>query len=507
MSQSRSRPPVDAAPPRRRGRPASVYRASSPSPLPARERHLVRRFSWGLTPQLAADVRRAGGARAWFEQQLVPARVLDPAGAAVDGWFPSVAQTPQRIFQNQVDDVQGAWEVAVDLSRWTVARRVHGARQLHEVMTDFWSNLLNVTLFHDDAIFWRAHYDRVVRANALTSFEALLRAAVIHPAMGLYLDNASSTKQAPNENLGRELLELHTVGVDGGYAEADVRASARMLTGYRVDLWWPEFRAYYSPADHDTSPVRVLGFRHANDAADGRAATTAYLSYLARHPATAQRLARRLCVKFVSDTPTPAIVKAVAKAYLAHGTAIRPTLRAMVDHPDFGADPLGKVRMPMEDWIASVRSLGIRIQRPTTDESFARSMYWQYSGNGQAPYEWPAPNGYPEFGAAWAGAGRVLTSFGHHQDLAARWWPSEQAAFPSEESLLPPMPATLQTVIDTVSLRMLGQKPGTAICTGIAQVLGIGLARRLTRDDVLVDYWLLRRIQASLLDSPLHLHR
>ena len=149
--------------------------------------------------------------------------------------------------------MQGSWEVAVDLSRWTVTRRIHSRRQVHEVMTDFWSNLLNVSLFHDDAVFWRMHYDRTIRRDALTSFDSLLRAAITHPAMGLYLDNAFSTKDAPNENLGRELLELHTVGVDAGYTEADVKASARMLTGYRVDLWWPEFRAYYSAADHDTS--------------------------------------------------------------------------------------------------------------------------------------------------------------------------------------------------------------------------------------------------------------
>lgn len=502
-----SRPLVDARSVRRRGRRIVEHRAPAVSALGPAQRHLVRRFSWGITPELASDVRRAGGARPWFEKQLGPAGITDLAGSAINGWFPSLAQTPQRIFQNQVDDVQGSWEVAVDLSRWTVARRIHSKRQLHEVMTDFWSNLLNVPLFQDDAIFWRVDYDRVIRREALTSFDALLRAAITHPAMGLSLDNASSTKLAPNENLGRELLELHTVGVDGGYTEADVKASARILTGYRVDLWWPEFRAFYSAEDHDTSPVRVLGFTHPNSNPDGRAATAAYLTYLARHPRTAQRLARRLCVKFVSETPTRAIVDAVAAAYLRNATSIRATLRAMVDHPDFDAAPLGKVRMPTEDWIASVRSLGIRLQRPTSEDSFANAMYWQYSANGQAPYEWPAPNGYPEAGAAWAGAGRVLTGFAHHQDLAARWWPTEQASFPTAASLLPPLPATLQQVVDHVGLRVLGQKPGARTSAGVAQVLGMGLTRRLQPSDVLDDYWLLRRVLASLLDSPTHLHR
>ncbi|MCW2814277.1 MAG: hypothetical protein JWN84_1732 [Nocardioides sp.] len=500
-------PATVVRPVRRPGQAVALHRAATVAPLPTSELHLVRRFSWGVCPELTADVRAVGTARQWFERQLEPSLVPDVAGAAVDTWFPSVFATPQQVVDDHLSKRQSVGEAAVALSRWTVARRVHSKRQLLEVMTDFWSNALNVSLHHEQAAVFRADYDRVIRSNALTTFEALLHAAVIHPAMGVYLDNASSTKAAPNENLGRELLELHTVGVDGGYTEADVKASARMLTGYRATLDGTRLNVRYSPEDHDTSPVTVLDFSHANREADGRAATAAYLRHLARHPRTAERLARRLCVKFVSDAPTPAIVAAVARAYLANGTAIKPTLRAMVDHPDFARDPLGKVRMPMEDYVASVRSLGIRMQRPTGSASFAHAMYWQYVENGNAPFEWAAPNGYPEVGAAWASAGRVLTSFGIHQDLAARWWPTAQASFPDEGTLLPVMPATLQQVVDHLGASMLGQKPGVAISQGIAEVLGLPLTTRLTRTQVLGSAWGLRRIQACLLGSPIHLHR
>ena len=363
--------PAEAKPPaRRRGRAIATYaeptaRGAAPTTLRKADRHLVRRFSFGLTPALAAEVKAAGGSRKWFEKQLLPGRVADRAGDAVNSWFPSVRRSPANIFARNNAEIEYVWEVAVDFSRWTMSRRIHSKRQVHEVMTDFWSNLLNVALFHDDAQFYRMEYDRVIRAHALGTFEKLLQATITHPAMGLYLDNAYSTKESPNENLGRELLELHTVGVDGGYTEADVKASARILTGYRVDIWWPEFRAFYDRDAHDTDPVRVMGFRHRNASADGRAATKAYLSYLARHPATARRLARRLCVKFVSDTPSASIVNAVTKAYLDSGTAIKPTLRAMVAHRDFDAAPLSKVRMPSEDYVATVRALGIRLKRPT----------------------------------------------------------------------------------------------------------------------------------------------
>ena len=494
-------------PTRRRGRPVLTYAGRGTSAgLDAASRHLIKRFSWGLTPELVARVQQAGGAHAWFEQQLKPTRVADAAGNEVDDWFPSVRTEAKQVFDDDQGGGRAAWEVATDLSRWTIARRIASSRQLHEVMVDFWSNLLNVSLFHEDSIFWRTDYDRVIRANALTSFEKLLQAAITHPAMGLFLDNAFSSKDSPNENLGRELLELHTVGVDAGYTEDMVKASARMLTGYRVDVWYPRFQAFYDTRRHDTQPVTVLGFNHPNSDADGRAATLAYLSYLAKHPATAERLARRLCTKFVSDQPSDALVQAVASAYSSNGTAIPPTLRALVNHPEFAAAAGQKVRTPTEDYIAAVRSLGVQMLPPVSDDSFANAMYYQLGDLGQAPYEWPAPNGYPEVDAAWASAGRVLTSFTTHRELAARWWPTDEVRFPKFSSLLPSMPATLGQVVNTVALRTMGEKPTPAVRAGISQLLGIPLSTQLSRKEAL-EYWNIRGILASLLDSPLHLHR
>ena len=213
-----------------------------------------------------------------------------------------------------------------------------------------------------------------------------------------------------------------------------------------------------------------------------------------------------MCAKFVSDQPTKAIVNAVARAYVANDTAIKPTLRALVNHPDFAAGAGKKVRTPNEDYVATVRSLGIRPREPVDDGSFANAMYWQYSEGGQPPYEWPAPDGYPEADGAWASAGRILTSFTMHRDLAARWWPTEGAAFPTYASMLPTMPATLGQIIDHQSRRMFGQLPGDAVRNGISQLLGMPLAQQLSKDEAL-DYWTLRGVLSSLLDSPLHLHR
>ncbi len=468
-------------------------------------RHRARRFSAGLTPALASEITRAGGSREWFAAQLDPTRLADPEGDRVDGWFPALGRTPQQIFERQEAGKQGAWEVMYDLSRWTVARRVHSRRQVLEQMVDFWSNLLHVPLMDDEAWFYRVDYDRVIRRFALTTFEDLLRRTVVHPAMGLYLDNAVSTKDHPNENLGRELLELHSVGVDAGYTEADVKASSRMLTGYRVDVWWPEFRAGYRPGSHATGRIDVLGFSDPNADPDGRQATRAYLRYLAHHPATATRLARRLCVRFVSDSPSDELVAAVATAYQAHGTAIVPTLEALVDHPEFAASYGAKVRTPTEDYVATVRALGIRLERPTRDDSFVNAMYWQYSELGNPPYEWPAPDGYPEAGGAWTSAGRVLNGLVVHQDLAAGWWPTRDATFRAPGSWLPDLPATVADVVDRIGTRLLGETPGDAVRVGVATALGVPLDRKVTREDL----WngRIRLILAALLDSPTHLHR
>lgn len=487
------------------GSVASQHRVVPTAATPA-DRHWVRRWTGGPTPAQLAAVHRAGGGRRWFAAQLTPTAVPDATAAAIDGWFPSLRRSPEQIFVRQRDQVQGGWEVMADLSRWTVARRITSNRQVLEQMVDFWSNLLHVPLMADSSWFWRVDYDRVIRRLAFSSFEQLLQETTVHPAMGLYLSNAVSTKDAPNENLGRELLELHTVGVGAGYTEQDVKNSARLLTGYRADVWWPSFRAFYDPSVHWTGPVQVLGFRHDNASPDGRAAVAAYLAYLAHHPATARRLARRLCQKFVSDTPSAGLVTTVADAYLRHGTAIRPTLLALVDHPEFARSRGVKVRTALEDYVATVRALGIRLQRPVDGDSFVNAMHWQYTDAGQAPYDWAAPDGFPQDNASWSTTGRMLTSFAVHRELAAHWWPTHQAGFLPDGALLPPLPATLDEVIRHVGARVLGQVPDLRTRTAVATVVGQSLNHRYHRRGDL-GYWTLIAVVTTLLDSPTHLYR
>ena len=215
-------------------------------------------------------MRAAGSPEAWFEAQLDPAAIADAKADAFQSWWVSIDLDAAAIWQRDQAEIEGGWAAMANYARWCLLRRIYSERQVLEVMTEFWENHLHVPL-HDDGVFtYRADYGKVIRSHALGRFDEMLVAAITHPAMGISLDNARSTKKAPNENLGRELLELHTVG-KGNHTEDDVKNSARILTGYRVDMWTPPGASYYDTASHWTGAVKVLDFTHANADPDGRA--------------------------------------------------------------------------------------------------------------------------------------------------------------------------------------------------------------------------------------------
>jgi hypothetical protein len=216
---------------------AGTARRTSTPLLSTQARHLVGRFSYGVTPALARQVQGHRGARQWFDWQLTPSRVRDASGDALASWFPYLKWSPSTIAAANESGTVGGWVVMEHYQNSLLLRRMISQRQLLETMTEFWENHFNVPVGADGVFTWRVQYGNLIRAHALGSFESLLQAVTVHPAMGIYLGNAVSDKDHPNENQGRELLELHTVGLGAGYSEANVVDSARILTGWRVDLW------------------------------------------------------------------------------------------------------------------------------------------------------------------------------------------------------------------------------------------------------------------------------
>jgi Protein of unknown function (DUF1800) len=476
--------------------------------LGTQARHLVGRFSYGVTPALAAQVRAAGGARAWFSAQLDPASIPDPAATPLRSWWPSLSRDATDLWTRQREEVEGVWEVMADYQRWVLVRRMRSRRQVLEVMTEFWEHHFNVPVNGDAQGFWRAQYGDVIHAGALGRFEDLLTGVVTHPAMLISLDNVSSSAQHPNENLGRELLELHTVG-RGEYDEADVKDSARILTGWSVDMW-DTFQAEYRAKWHSRGPVEVMGFAHPNADSDGRAVTRAYLAYLAHHPGTARRIARKLAVKFVRDDPPAALVDRLAEVYLDHDTAIRPVLRALVDSEEFAAAVGAKVRDPGEDLVATYRALDVRLARPPEgdagDRYAANALLWQVDGIGAKPFDWPRPDGQPISNDAWASPARLLASMGVHLSLSGTWWPNEGITYHPPTWWVPRIPLRFDLLVDHLSQLILHRRSTAQLLEACCLAVDVEPRERITRDHGVIR-WNMPRLLTTLLDSPAHLTR
>lgn len=493
-------------------RRSRLGRAASYSPahyrgaplLSPHDRHLVGRFSYGVTPALAAQVKRQGGAAAWFEWQLSPSSIDDDATDDYLTWWDGLSREPADLDQRQRTGIEGGWEVMLDYERWVLMRRMTSRRQLLEVLTEFWENHFNVPANGDAAFVHRKKYGAAICTGALGRFEDLLHTAVTHPAMLIYLDNAVSTAAHPNENLGRELLELHTVG-RGKYDEDDVKNSARILTGWAVDMW-DTWEASYQVGDHWRGAVKVMGFSDPNSAADGRAVTRRYLTYLAHHPATAQRIARKLATKFVRDDPPQSLVDRLAEVYLAHDTAIVPVLRALVASSAFALAVGAKVRDPGEDLVATYRALAVRIDKPDTERDAANQMLWQANSMGTMPFAWPRPDGQPIDNESWSSPSRLLASMGTHYGMCGSWWPTDGITYHSRTSWVPSYPLRFDLLVDHLSQRILHRRSTPHLLKACCAAVGLTPDEKITRDHGLVK-WDMPRLLTTFLDSPAFLTR
>jgi hypothetical protein len=472
--------------------------------LPPPDRHLVSRFSYGITPALAKQVRRAGGAQAWFERQLRPSSINDRRAAKIARWFPSLRRGPAELWQRQIDGVEAGWEVMDDYGRWCLLRRMHSQRQLLEVMTEFWENHLHVAAVGDAQFTHRVDYGTTIRDHALGRFDEMLLKTAVHPAMLIFLDAASSTKDHPNENLGRELLELHTVGA-GNYDESDVRDSARILTGYSVDAW-QSWKAVYQHDDHYRGTVKVKGFRDKNRKVNGKAVTSRYLRYLAHHPDTARHLAWKLCVKFVGDEPSKALVRKLAKVYLDNDTAIVPVLRALVASPAFQRAG-DKVRDPGEDLVATYRVLGVKIPQPPADRdgTAVQALVWQSDSIGQSPFTWGQPDGQPIDDEAWSSPARLMASMRFHSSLA-HGYPETATHYREPHRWLPGPAVRFDDLVDHLARQLLHRRASKGLVKACGVAVDVKTRDWITEDHDLVQ-WGFPRLLTTLLDSPDHLSR
>ena len=279
-------------------------------------------------------------------------------------------------------------------------------------MTEFWFNHLNVFVGKGNVRPFVGHYAvNVIRAHALGRFEDLLLASAQHPAMLYYLDQAQSNSRGLNENYARELMELHTLGVGGGYTQNDVHELARILTGWTVNLKGGEgFR--FAERLHDKGDKTFLGQHYTHQ---GQQEGEDAIRFLARQPATAQRVSERLATFFVADQPPAALVARLRQTFLASQGDLREVMRTLVSSPEFWAADNLLFKTPM-DFACSALTAGGGV-KDRRDVTQALGFLAQA---GQPMHGWPTPDGYKTDAATWLAPEALTRRADFAMSLAAR---------------------------------------------------------------------------------------
>jgi uncharacterized protein (DUF1800 family) len=421
--------------------------------------HALNRLGYGPRPGDLERVKQMG-LENWIERQLHPEKIEEPILQARLSRLPAanlnsqvlLAEYPQpdmaakRLgmtvdeYRKQMDaeahPPQGVrpkpsklpQEALNQLQQAKALRAIYSERQLQEQLTDFWFNHFNVFANKDLDLWLLASYENdVIRSHVFGRFRDLLEASAKSPAMLFYLDNyLSADPQAAkrlrshpeklrgrqyaslppvgnrglNENYGRELMELHTLGVDAGYTQRDVIEVARCFTGWTIRnaRTKPEFA--FDDRVHDPQPKNVLGKKiHAGGIRDGEQV----LDLLTRDPHTWHHLALELAQHFVSDNPPAALVERMAVAFRKTGGDLREVMRAMVYSPEFWSRSAyrAKIKTPFELVVSTTRALG-------TDVDTALPLVNWITRIGEPLYQCLPPTGYSDKASAWVNAGALL---------------------------------------------------------------------------------------------------
>jgi uncharacterized protein (DUF1800 family) len=385
--------------------------------------HVLGRLTFGARPGDYARVS-AIGAKNFIEEQLAHSKLPDTiCERVIRHEFESLAEPESRLFPRKADgkdplvalfpamkdrgarvgDLYELKEKVLlnDLTRATVLRAVLSERQLYEVMVQFWTDHFNIDPSKGECRWLKAADDRdVIRAHALGNFRDMVRASAVSPAMLWYLDGRanrrSSTSEKPNENYARELMELHTLGVHGGYTQQDVMEVARCLTGWtcRDKKKFFKGRVEFHAKDHDDGAKRVLGVDI--PAGLGARDLDRVLEIVTSHPNCAQYVAWKLCRRFISDDPPSGAVEPTARAFLDSRGDIPTTLRTLFGTGEFWASETrgGKFKRPFHFVVSALRAANA--------ETTASSELIEYLQRlGHAPFRYPTPDGYPEEATHW----------------------------------------------------------------------------------------------------------
>ena len=428
----------------------ALEKAALPDVLNAQQRQQwLDRVTWGATDRDMAQLQQQG-LRKWLAAQLTPS--LQPMPAAVQQNIDALSISQQSMARIQQDiaaqrkqlqaekdpDASAKLrqqlqkqlnQLSTEAQQRQLWRALYSPHQLQEQMTWFWMNHFNVSTRKGDVRMWVGDYEeQAIRPHALGNFRDLLAASLRHPAMLLYLDNASNAAGHINENYARELLELHTMGVGSGYTQADVQAMAHVLTGVgfttrEVDAPPPKLRAErqgdylrqgffeFNPNRHDYAPQVFLGKLLQKT---GMSQVNEALDRIVAAPATAHFIASKLAVYFLGDDPAPAVVERAAQAFARSHGDIAATLASLLTDAQaqqFGQrfkDPvhyvLGSVRLAYDQRVAS---------------NISPVLGW-INQLGQPLYGYETPDGYAAGQSDWSSSGQMNSRFEVARQIGAR---------------------------------------------------------------------------------------
>lgn len=425
-----------------------------------RIRHLLDRIGFGPRPGDIQRVKQVGLDK-YIDQQLHPDTITDDAtdkllarlstlsmlpADLVDGYRagrPKAAAAKAEVVARNGTEVAppaapqtaavlqdyrefGA-RVVGELQFAKTVRAVESNRQLQEVMVDFWTNHFNIDVRKNTDRVLKTVDDRdVIRKFALGNFRDLLGASAKSPAMLVYLDNARSTAPAMqrrpngpvrsgiNENYARELMELHTLGVDGGYTQQDVQEVARCFTGWSVNPQTGAFQFY--PRRHDDGEKTVLGRKI--PAGGGIQDGETVLDILARSPSTGHFISFKLCRRFVSDDPPKSVVDRAAEVFRKTDGDIRAVVSAILKSREFNSAAAyqAKIKSPFEYAVSAVRAVDGHVVPPAADANpvplralIGRTLVGQIATLGEPLMQCQPPTGYPEDSRTWVSAGALIS--------------------------------------------------------------------------------------------------
>ncbi len=483
--------------------------------------HALNRLAYGPRPGEVERVAQLGVMR-WIEQQLAPERIADRTLAERERGFAILEQGPQDLAQLFLEvrqvrqqrqremasaetprdpmprpslspEEQRGRQLAGQFQQLAVVRAALSERQLLEVMADFWTNHFNVFLAKGaDRFLTPSYIENTIRPRALGRFEELLIATAQSPAMLFYLDNARSVapgstppqfararRQRPqlaqrlptgiNENYARELLELHTLGVDGGYSQQDVVEVARIFTGWSIEPPPQGAGFVFRPWAHDRGDKQVLGVRFRED---GMEEGMRFLKLLAGHHATMHHLSRKLCARFVSDEPPDGCIDDAVEAWHHSHGDISSVLLAIFRSPDFWAPAAvrAKVKTPLEFVVSAVRAVGAD---PDTTPRLAQVV----ARLGQPLYLQPVPTGYPETQGDWVNAGALLNRMNVAVALAAGRLPGVSVDLDAVVPLTTPQAPLADVVNDRILGGVMSERTKAVIRQQLAGIADPAAAR------------------------------